>query len=55
MFKFDVRVFDKMPDGWRELKGALTAPLGYKWISNGKSFFSNEYESGLLKIENDVK
>lgn len=34
-----VKVHDKMPRGWKEDKGATTAPVGYKWITNGKSFF----------------
>ena len=40
-----------MPDGWREVKGALTAPIGYVWIWNGKSIFSDEYRHALLKVK----
>jgi len=40
---------DKLPDGWKKLDGTLTEPNGYYWASNGKSFFSDEYESALIK------
>ena len=43
--------YDEMPDGWREVKGALTAPIGYVWIWNGKSIFSDEYRHALLKVK----
>ena len=46
----DYKVFTEMPKGWRILVGALTAPRGYKWICNGKSIFSKEYEQALLKM-----
>ena len=45
-----VKVFNEKPNGWCVIQGALTAPRGYKWINNGKSFFSNEYQQALLKI-----
>lgn len=48
-----VKVYDEMPVGWKDIIGALTAPLGYKWICNGKSFFSKERETALLKIKRD--
>ena len=44
-----VQFLDKMPEGWKEIDGAKTAPNGYVWISNGKSIFSKEYEHALLK------
>ena len=44
-----VRVYKKKPNGWREIKGASTAPVGYKWIDNGKSLFKGEYKSALVK------
>lgn len=50
------RIFTTMPDGWTEIKGAMTAPVGYIWICNNKSRFSGEYEQALLKIrEEDEK
>ena len=45
-----VKVLNEMPSGWRFLEGAMTNPRGYKWISNGKSLFSKEYEQALLKV-----
>ena len=32
-----------------ELQGALTAPCGYKWYSNGKSRFNKNYKHYLIK------
>ena len=48
--KNGVKFLDSMPEGWKEINGATTAPNGYKWIFNGKSIFSKEYEHALLKI-----
>ena len=47
-----VQFLDKMPEGWKVVKGATTAPSGYVWIYNGKNPFSNvaEYKSALLKL-----
>jgi hypothetical protein len=45
-----VKFLDTMPEGWKEIKGAMTAPNGYIWIFNGKSIFSKEYKQALLKI-----
>ena len=36
-----VKVFFQMPDGWKEIIGAQTAPSGYVWIFNGKSMFTS--------------
>lgn len=48
--KAGVRFFDAMPDGWKVLTGATTAPNGYTWIHNCKNpFMDAGYESGLLK------
>ncbi len=45
----EVQVYDKMPEGWSENNGALTAPNGYIWTSNGVSVFSSGYRHGLLR------
>ena len=45
-----VKVYTEMPEGWVKIRGAVTAPVGYIWISNNKSRFGGEYEQGLLKI-----
>lgn len=47
----EVPVFDKLPEGWRILEGATTAPRGYRWIDNKKSFFSKEHRMAFIKIE----
>lgn len=39
-----------MPEGWKEIRGATTAPNGYVWINNHKSVFSEEYRHALLKV-----
>ena len=44
----EVPVMKTVPEGWREIKGAMTAPKGYAWISNGKSRFSKGYQAALV-------
>lgn len=46
-----VTAYDSIPDGWKPLIGAQTAPIGYEWYFNGKSRFINEYKSALVKFE----
>ncbi len=46
-----IRVYKRKPNGWKEDKGATTAPKGYAWISNGKSLFSGERRTGLIKAD----
>lgn len=43
------RYLDHIPQGWVKIKGAMTAPKGYSWYSNGKSRFCGEYECALIK------
>lgn len=45
----------KVPDGWKKIEGAMIAPKGYSWYSNGKSRFSGEYECALVKDEQEGK
>lgn len=47
----DVSIYDTMPDGWVEIRGATTAPNGYVWINNRVSIFSKEYRLALLSIK----
>jgi hypothetical protein len=42
--------YDTMPSGWKEIRGATTAPNGYVWINNRKSVFSEENRHALLKV-----
>lgn len=44
-----VKVLDQIPEGWKKIEGAVTAPAGYSWYSNGKSRFSGEREQALVK------
>ena len=44
-----LKIVEKIPDGWKILEGATTAPKGYKWVYNGKSLFSGKREKALLK------
>ncbi len=45
-------IYKTIPDGWKILHGAATYTRDYVWVSNGKSRFSGEYKSGLVKREN---
>lgn len=47
----DVNVYDSVPEGWQQIDGAVTAPHGYRWVSNGKSRFGGEYETALVPDE----
>lgn len=38
-----------MPEGWRMVYGATTAPKGYAWIYNGQSRFSGKRSHALMK------
>lgn len=46
-----IRVLDRLPEGWRYLDGATTAPLGYRWACNNKSRFGGEYRHALIREE----
>lgn len=39
---------DHIPDGWREAKGANTAPNGWVWFFNGESRFKEGYSHALV-------
>lgn len=51
----EVKVYKKLPRGWKETKGTLTDPIGYKWIDNNQSIFAKDKkgrylrQTGLLK------
>lgn len=46
-----VKIFDDLPNEWKILKSAMTAPIGAAWISNMKPFKSGEMERGLLLMK----
>ena len=48
------QTLDRLPAGWRYLTGALTAPVGYRWASNGKSRWSGEYRHALVPEDEEV-
>lgn len=48
-----VRILDELPDGWRYIEGASTAPTGYKWAGHGSRFHrvtgGEPYEHALVR------
>ena len=42
-------VIEELPEGWKRVEGALTAPNGYIVVSNNKSRFGGDRETKLLK------
>ena len=46
-----IKVYDEMPEGYIINEDASTAPHGYVWVSNNKSFFDGTREHGLLKVK----
>lgn len=46
----EITIYDKIPDGWFIVEGAMTAPQGYVWICNNKSLFDGTRKNGLLKV-----
>lgn len=47
------RYIKEVPKGWKELKNATTAPIGFSWFWNSKSLFSKEYEAILVKNKDE--
>ena len=47
--KRGTKIVNEVPKGYTELTGATTAPLGYTWYYNGKSLFSGERKTVLVK------
>lgn len=41
---------DALPTGWRLLRGASTAPVGWAWACNGLSRFDPGYRHALVII-----
>jgi len=42
-----VEILRQVPEGWHEMKGATTAPIGAKWVGHG-SRFDPGYQHALL-------
>lgn len=47
--EYKVKVLKRQPKGWTAIKGAMTAPRGYIWVSNNKSLFGGERKTALIK------
>ena len=47
--KREIEYVESVPDGFKELKGATTAPLGYTWYTNGKSILDKSRKNILVK------
>ena len=45
----EVKVYKKLPKGWKETKGTLTDPVGYKWIDNNKSIFAKDKKGRYVR------
>lgn len=40
--RYNKKIYQEMPKGWKVTEGAMTAPCGLIWINNGKSFINGE-------------
>lgn len=51
----EIEYVDNVPEGYKKLEGAMTAPLGYTWYHNGKSIIDKERKTILVKdkVNND--
>lgn len=45
----EIEFVEEVPKGYKVLEGAMTAPLGYTWYTNGKSLLKGEHKSILVK------
>jgi len=48
--KNNIQIYKAIPEGWKELNGCLTAPIGTVWISNIATFKSENRKRGILLI-----
>ena len=48
--KNNIQIYKTIPEGWKELNGCLTAPIGTVWISNIATFKSENRKRGILLI-----
>ncbi len=48
--KEKVELLTEIPEGWKELKGSMTAPIGTVWVSNREPFKSGNRKSALLLV-----
>ena len=45
--KNNIQIYKTIPEGWKELNGCLTAPIGTVWISNIATFRSGNRKRGI--------
>lgn len=53
--EYKVKVLTRQPKGWTPIKGAMTAPKGYIWVSNNKSLLKGERKTALVQDPNYPK
>ncbi len=46
--KNQVELLTNVPEGWKKLKGSMTAPIGAVWVSNMEPFKSGNRKTALL-------
>lgn len=46
--KNNIELMPELPDGWKMIKGAMTAPCGSELICNGESLRSGKMKTALL-------
>ncbi len=51
----EIEYVDSVPEGYKKLEGAMTAPLGYTWYHNGKSVIDKERKTILVKDSDTAK
>ena len=51
--KREIEYVESVPKGYKKIEGAMTAPLGYTWYSNGKSLLDKERKT-ILVIDTQV-
>lgn len=44
-----IKVYKKMPKGWKKSEGTLTQPLGTVWANNGQSLFTKDKNGKSLR------
>lgn len=45
----EIEYVDSVPEGFKKLEGAMTAPLGFTWYHNGKSVIDKDRKTILVK------
>lgn len=48
--KNNIEIFKNIPEGWQEMRRAMTAPRGSIWVCNMESIISGKRKKGLLIV-----